>query len=80
MTVNPGFGGQQFIAQSFDKVKKLKKLISLSDSKTLIEVDGGIDLSNAGMLFDAGADVLVTGTTVFAADDPAAMIRALKNA
>ena len=51
-----------------------------SGSGALIEVDGGIDLTNAGMLFDAGVDVLVTGTTVFSAEDPVAMIRALKNA
>ena len=80
MTVNPGFGGQKFIAHSFGKVKKMKKLISLSGSGALIEVDGGIDLTNAGMLFEAGADVLVTGTAVFSAKDPVAMIRALKNA
>jgi len=80
MTVNPGFGGQKFIMQSYNKVKKLKKLISMSGSGALIEVDGGIDLTNAGMLFDAGVDVLVTGTAVFSAEDPAAMIRALKNA
>ena len=80
MTVNPGFGGQKFIAHSFEKVKKMKKLISLSGSGALIEVDGGIDLTNAGMLFEAGADVLVTGTAVFSAKDPVAMIRALKNA
>jgi ribulose-phosphate 3-epimerase len=79
MTVNPGFGGQKFIAHSFDKVKKLKKLINMSGSGALIEVDGGIDLTNAGMLFEAGADVLVTGTAVFSAKDPVAMIRALKN-
>jgi ribulose-phosphate 3-epimerase len=58
----------------------MKKLISLSGSGALIEVDGGIDLTNAGMLFEAGADVLVTGTAVFSAEDPVAMIRALKNA
>jgi ribulose-phosphate 3-epimerase len=80
MTVNPGFGGQKFILHSFDKVKKLKKLINLSGSGALIEVDGGIDITNAGMLFEAGADVLVTGTTVFTAEDPVAMIRAMKNA
>jgi ribulose-phosphate 3-epimerase len=80
MTVDPGFGGQKFIPQSFDKVKKLKKLISASGSVALIEVDGGIDLENAGMLFDAGVDVLVTGTAVFTAEDPVSMIRALKNA
>jgi len=52
----------------------------MSGSGALIEVDGGIDLTNAGMLFDAGVDVLVTGTAVFSAEDPAAMIRALKSA
>jgi ribulose-phosphate 3-epimerase len=80
MTVNPGFGGQKFIPQSVDKVKKLKKLISASGSGALIEVDGGIDLKNAGMLFEAGVDVLVTGTSVFTAEDPVSMISALKNA
>jgi ribulose-phosphate 3-epimerase len=80
MTVNPGFGGQKFIPQSYAKIKKLKKLIESSGSGALIEVDGGIDLTNAGMLFEAGADVLVAGTTVFGADDPVAMIKALKMA
>jgi ribulose-phosphate 3-epimerase len=80
MTVNPGFGGQQFIPQSYAKIRKLRKLIDSSGSQALIEVDGGIDLMNAGMLFDAGVNVLVTGTTVFTADDPVDMIRKLKNA
>jgi ribulose-phosphate 3-epimerase len=80
MTVNPGFGGQKFITQSYVKVKKLKKLITISGSGALIEVDGGIDLAIAGKLFEAGVDVLVTGTTIFSAEDPVAMIRAMKNA
>ena len=80
MTVNPGFGGQQFIPQSYAKIRKLRKLIDTSGSQALIEVDGGIDLTNAGMLFDAGVNVLVTGTTVFTAEDPVDTIRKLKNA
>ena len=80
MTVNPGFGGQQFISQSYAKIRKLRKLVDLSDSRALIEVDGGITLQNAGMLFEAGVNVLVTGTTVFSAEDPVDTIRKLKNA
>ncbi len=80
MTVNPGFGGQQFISQSYAKIRKLRKLIDSSDSQALIEVDGGITLQNAGMLFEAGVNVLVTGTTVFSAEDPVETIRKLKNA
>jgi len=70
MTVNPGFGGQQFIEHSYVKVKKLKELIISKNSKALIEVDGGIDLSNAGKLIDAGADIIVAGTSIFKTADP----------
>ena len=80
MTVNPGFGGQQFISQSYAKIRKLRKLVDLSDSRALIEVDGGITLQNAGTLFEAGVNVLVTGTTVFSAEDPVDTIRKLKSA
>lgn len=80
MTVNPGFGGQKFIVKSYDKIRKLKKLIDSSGSHALIEVDGGIDLNNAGMLFEAGADILVTGTAVFSSDNPVETIAKLKNA
>jgi ribulose-phosphate 3-epimerase len=80
MSVNPGFGGQKFIHQSYAKIRKLRKLIDSSGSHALIEVDGGIDLKNAGMLFEAGVNVLVTGTTVFASENPVEMIRKLKNA
>jgi ribulose-phosphate 3-epimerase len=80
MTVNPGFGGQKFIHQSYAKIRKLRKLIDSSGSHALIEVDGGIDLKNAGMLFEAGVNVLVTGTTVFASENPVETIRKLKNA
>ncbi len=65
MSVNPGFGGQEFIETSYEKIRKTKDLILSSGSNALIEVDGGIDLKNAGRLFEAGADILVTGTTVF---------------
>ena len=80
MTVNPGFGGQQFISQSYARIRKLRKLVDSSDSRALIEVDGGITLQNAGTLFEAGVNVLVTGTTVFSAEDPVDTIRKLKNA
>jgi ribulose-phosphate 3-epimerase len=80
MTVNPGFGGQKFISQSYNKIRKLKKLIEASGSHALIEVDGGIDLANAGMLFEAGANVLVTGTAVFTSENPVETIIKLKNA
>jgi len=80
MSVNPGFGGQQFIPGSVEKVRKTRDLIRASGSKALIEVDGGIDLSNAGLLFKAGADILVAGTTVFGAKDPVNMIRELASA
>jgi ribulose-phosphate 3-epimerase len=80
MSVNPGFGGQQFIPASLDKIRKLKKLIDESDSHALIEVDGGIDERNAGKVFEAGANVLVAGTSVFHSDNPVDSIHQLKNA
>ncbi len=79
MSVNPGFGGQKFIEATYDKISKLKKLITEKKSVALIEVDGGVDLQNAGKLFMAGANVLVAGNTVFSSPDPAATIRALKH-
>lgn len=78
MSVNPGFGGQKFIPQAVDKVRKLKKMITDSGSKTLIEIDGGVTLDNAAMLVEAGVDVLVAGNTVFSSDDPADTIKKLK--
>ena len=80
MSVNPGFGGQQFIETSYEKIRKTRSLIQATGSKALIEVDGGVDLKNAARLFAAGVDVLVAGTTVFKSEDPAATIHALKNA
>ena len=80
MSVNPGFGGQEFIETSYEKIRKTKDLILSSGSNALIEVDGGIDMNNAGRLFEAGADILVTGTTVFHSPDPVKTIHELKTA
>jgi ribulose-phosphate 3-epimerase len=80
MSVNPGFGGQEFIETSYEKIRKTKNLILASGSTALIEVDGGIDLKNAARLFEAGADILVTGTTVFHSADPVNTILELKAA
>jgi ribulose-phosphate 3-epimerase len=80
MSVNPGFGGQQFIETSYEKIRKTKKLIVSSGSGALIEVDGGIDVNNAAKLFDAGADILVAGTTVFHSPDVLKTIHELKTA
>lgn len=70
MSVNPGFGGQKFIPHTVEKIRQLRELITAKDSKALIEVDGGITLENASMLMQAGADVLVAGSSVFNAPDP----------
>ena len=80
MSVNPGYGGQKFITHSYQKIEKLKSKIIQKGTSTLIEVDGGIDLDNAGKLFSAGADILVAGNTVFSSDDPVKIISLLKNA
>ncbi len=79
MSVNPGFGGQKFIAQTYSKVKELKDLICATGSAAQIEVDGGVDLENARPLVDAGVDILVAGFTVFGSADPAGAIHALKH-
>lgn len=78
MSVNPGFGGQQFIPQAFEKIRKLQQLIRKSGSSALIEVDGGVTTANASELVDAGANVLVAGSFVFKSDDPPATIQNLK--
>ena len=78
MSVNPGFGGQSFITNTFDKVKALKALITAKGSSTLIEIDGGVSSANAKELVAAGADVLVAGSFVFKSDDPKATIKSLK--
>lgn len=78
MSVNPGFGGQSFIENTYDKVKKLKDIITKHNAPTLIEIDGGVSDKNAAKLAAAGADVLVAGNYVFGSDDPAATIAGLK--
>ena len=77
MSVNPGFGGQKFIENTYNKVKKLKKLITDSGSKALIEIDGGVNAETAPKLLAAGADVLVAGSYVFSANEPKATIENL---
>lgn len=78
MSVNPGFGGQQFIPYTLQKVQMLKELILNTESKVLIQVDGGVTLENAGGLVAAGADILVAGSSVFNADNPTAVISQFK--
>ena len=78
MSVNPGFGGQRFIENTYRKVRHLKELIHTNLSTAKIEVDGGVDLVNCDLLIEAGTDVLVAGNTVFSAPDPARAIAELK--
>ena len=80
MSVNPGFGGQSFIPGSLSKIKRLREMIDKSGSNAIIEVDGGVDITNARTLFDAGVNVLVAGSAVFNATNPSEMISLLKNA
>ena len=79
MSVNPGFGGQKFIEQTYDKISRLKEMILSKNSKALIEVDGGVTDKNARKLIDAGADVLVAGNHVFKSVDPIKTISDLKH-
>jgi ribulose-phosphate 3-epimerase len=79
MSVNPGFGGQKFIEHTYQKVAQLKSLISQTKSAAEIEIDGGVNLQNSRRLLDAGADVLIAGNFVFAANNPAEVIKQLKN-
>ncbi|MBQ8051674.1 MAG: ribulose-phosphate 3-epimerase [Bacteroidaceae bacterium] len=78
MSVNPGFGGQKFIPQTLQKVNQLRQLIDRTGSHALIEIDGGVNLETGRQLAQVGADVLVAGSYVFGADDPAVRIKALK--
>jgi ribulose-phosphate 3-epimerase len=80
MSVNPGFGGQKFIENTYRKIAALREMIRTTKSETLIEIDGGVDLKNYKKLIDAGANVLVAGNTVFSSADPSATIAALKKA
>ena len=79
MSVNPGFGGQKFIPNTLNKVRKLKEMIQEAGSDTLIEVDGGVNLETGKQLIEAGADVLVAGSAVFKAPDMIDMIHKMKN-
>ncbi len=78
MSVNPGFGGQQFIPHTLTKVRQLRQLIQQTGSSALIEIDGGVNLRTGQQLAEAGADVLVAGSFVFGADKPAEAITSLK--
>lgn len=78
MTVNPGFGGQSFIQESYSKISELSSMIKTGGHNVLIEVDGGIDTKNASKLVETGVNVLVAGNTVFSSKDPEATIRQLK--
>jgi len=78
MSVNPGFGGQSFKTATFEKVNQLRRLLDANHHQALIEVDGGVDAANAIKLLDAGADVLVAGSSIFKAVDAVQMIKTLK--
>ena len=79
MSVNPGFGGQKFIESTYEKVRKMKALITKNGADTKIEIDGGVTSANAKKLIEAGADVLVAGSFVFKSDNPSQTIADLKN-
>jgi ribulose-phosphate 3-epimerase len=80
MSVNPGFGGQKFVPGTLDKVRRLKRMIDERGLKTRIEIDGGIDRTNIAEVVAAGAEIIVAGTAVFGAGDPAAGVRELLGA
>lgn len=78
MSVNPGFGGQKFIEKTYQKVRQLKEIIAENNAHTQIEIDGGVNIQNAPLLLEAGADILVAGSFVFKSVDPQATIEELK--
>ena len=80
MSVEPGFGGQQFIPESLDRIRELRRMAEELNPTLLIEVDGGISKENAGALFEAGANVLVAGSSVFKAEDPELEIKQMLEA
>ena len=80
MSVNPGFGGQKFIENTYKKIIELREMAEEINPNLLIEIDGGVDLSNCKKLSEAGADVLVAGSSVFKADNPTEVISELKKA
>jgi ribulose-phosphate 3-epimerase len=79
MTVNPGFGGQKLIPEVISKIKRLREMIRLGGYHCKIEVDGGVNWENAGILIEAGVDVIVAGTLIYQAPDPEAAVIRLKN-
>lgn len=79
MSVNPGFGGQSFIENTYDKVRELKAMITAKNANTKIEIDGGVNANNAPKLIEAGADILVAGSFVFKSKNPTQTIAGLKN-
>ena len=79
MSVNPGFGGQKFISNTFSKVRKLKEMIDYQGLNTLIEIDGGVNAENALQLKQAGANILIAGNFVFNSNNPTETINSLKN-
>jgi ribulose-phosphate 3-epimerase len=79
MSVNPGFGGQRFIHNTYEKIVQTKELISKKNPTCLIEIDGGVDITNAAELYTSGADILVAGNAVFSATNPSQMITDLRN-
>jgi ribulose-phosphate 3-epimerase len=80
MSVNPGFGGQKFIPESLDKVRRLRRMIDERGLKTRIEIDGGIDADNIAEIAAAGAEIIVSGSAIFGADDPGVALRRLREA
>lgn len=78
MSVNPGFGGQKFIENTYNKVRQLRDLCNRKNPNCLIEIDGGVNVENASRLFEAGADVLVAGSAVFKSDNPGETIKMMK--
>lgn len=79
MSVNPGFGGQKFIENTYRKIERLRELIDKNNSNAKIEIDGGVNMKNAQKLIAAGADVLVAGNAVFGSENPTETVTALKN-
>ena len=80
MSVNPGFGGQEFIPESLDKVRRLRKMIDERGLKTRVEIDGGINSENIAEVTGAGAEIIVSGSAIFGAKDPAVALRELREA
>ena len=80
MSVNPGFGGQEFIPESLDKVRRLRKMIDERGLKTRIEIDGGVNADNIAEVTGAGAEIIVAGSAIFSAPDPAVALRELREA